>query len=219
MQIALLVAADLRLVRDWLARELGAAPDVRVAGAAAGATEAVTLARHLAPDLFLFDRGMPDGLLAVREIHAELPRTRILAFGAQETEPEIAVCADAGVHGFIARDASAATLVESVRRAMRGEFVGSASVSGLLLAYFARRSAPAAGQGLTAREIEVLRLIELGHSNKEIAAAVGIEVATVKNHVHRLLRKLDVRRRTEAAAKWRRSGARSGTTWVARRSG
>lgn len=219
MPISALLAADLRLLRDWLARELGAAPDVHLVAAAATAADAVSQARRLAPDLLLFDRGMPDGLLAVREIRAELPRIRVLAFGAHETEPEVAVCCDAGVHGFIARDASPTTLLESVRRAMRGEFVGSAVVSALLLAYFARRSAPEAARGLTGREVEILRLIELGRSNKEIAAAIGIEVATVKNHVHRLLRKLDARRRSEAAAKWRRCGAGSGTIWIARRAG
>jgi DNA-binding NarL/FixJ family response regulator len=213
------VAGDLRLVRDWLTNDLDAAPDLAVLGAASGRAETVSLARRLIPDLLVIDRSMPDGLLAVREILAGLPRVRILAFGVQETEPEVAVCSDAGIHGFIPRDASRATLLESVRRTMRGEFVGSASVSALLLRHFARRTAPLAGRGLTGREVEILRLIELGRSNKEIATAVGIELATVKNHVHRLLRKLQVRRRTEAAAQWRRCGHGGTTSWVARRTG
>jgi DNA-binding NarL/FixJ family response regulator len=214
-----LVAADLRLVRDWLTNDLDQASDLAVVGAAAGHTEAVSLARGLAPDLLMFDRSMPDGLLAVREILGELPRIRVLAFGVQETEPEIAVCSDAGVHGFIPRDASRATLLECVRRAMRGEFVGSATVSALLLEHFARRTAPLPGRGLSGREVQILRLIELGRSNKEIATAVGIEVATVKNHVHRLLRKLRAQNRTEAAAKWRHCGHGTTTRWEPRRSG
>lgn len=219
MRIRVLVAADLRLVRDWLARDLGAGPDVEVSGSAADPDAALALARRTRPDLLVFDRGMPDSLVMVRDIRAELPRIRILAFGAQETEAEIAVCADAGVHGFIARDAGAARLLESVRRVVRGDFVGSAAVTAMLLAHFAQRTEPLSGHRLSSREVEILRLIEVGRSNKEIAAAVGIEVATVKNHVHRLLRKLQVRRRTEAAAKWRRSGAGTGTRWVARRAG
>jgi DNA-binding NarL/FixJ family response regulator len=75
------------------------------------------------------------------------------------------------------------------------------------------------GRELTAREIEVLRLLELGRSNKEIAAAMCIEVATVKNHVHPLLRKLKVKRRSEAVAKWRSSGQGARNGWVARRAG
>jgi DNA-binding NarL/FixJ family response regulator len=209
----------MRLIRDWLTNDVSAAPDMVVAGAASCSADAVSLARHVTPDVLLFDRRMPDGLVAVREILAEHPRLRVLAFGVQETEPEVAVCSDAGVHGFVARDAAREDLVESIRLTMRGEFVGSPAVSRFLLWYFARRTAPLAGEGLTAREVEVVRLIELGRYNKEIAAAVGIEVATVKNHVHHLLRKLQASRRSEAAAKWRRSGPTGSTGWVARRAG
>jgi DNA-binding NarL/FixJ family response regulator len=217
MTIEVLVAADLRLVRDWLARDLGAAPDLQVVGTASGRSEALCLARRLSPDVLVFDRSMPDCLVVVREILAELPRLKVLAFGVQETEPEIAVCSEAGVHGFIPRDASHAGLVESIRRASHGEFVGTPSASQLLLRHFARRTIPPVGRELTARELDIVRLLELGRSNKEIAAAVGIEVATVKNHVHNLLRKLQVGSRSEAAAKWRRSGRGAHTSWVARR--
>jgi DNA-binding NarL/FixJ family response regulator len=219
LRIRIVVAADVRLIREWLTNEVCAAPDFEVVGTAAGRAEAVSITRRLTPDVLLFDRRMPDGLVAVREILAEHPRVRVLAFGVQETEAEVAVCSDAGVHGFVARDATRADLVENVRLTMRGEFVGSTAVSSLLLRYFARRTAPLAGAALTAREVEIVRLIELGRSNKEIAAAVGIEVATVKNHVHRLLRKLQARRRSEAAAKWRRAGPSGGSGWVARRAG
>lgn len=207
------------MIRHWLAHELGLAPDLRVVGAAATRSESLALARRLGPDLLILDRSMPDGLLAVREILAERPRLRVLAFGVQETEPEVVACAEAGIHGFLPRDACAVGLVEGVRHAIRGEFVGSPTVSDLLLRHFARRAAPQGGQELTPREIEIARHLELGRSNKEIAAAIGIEVATVKNHVHSLLRKLDVSRRTEAAAKWRRAGGGARTGWVARRAG
>lgn len=217
MPISVLVAGDLRLVREWLAQDLASAPDVVVVGAAADRTTALSLARQLSPDALLLDRSMPDGLLAVLEIVAERPRMRVLAYGVQETEPEVAVCADAGVHGFVPRDASREVLIESLRRSMRGEFVGSATVSTLLLRHFVHRIAPLAGHGLTSREMQIAKQLELGRSNKEIATALGIEVATVKNHVHNLLRKLQARRRSEAAAKWRSCGRTGTTNWVARR--
>lgn len=219
MPTSVLVASDLRLVREWLAHDLGSAPDLLVVGAVSDRGTAISLARRLSPDVLLFDRGMPDGLLAVLEIAAERPRMRVLAYGVQETEPEVAVCSDAGVHGFVPRDAGREALIESVRRTMRGEFVGSPAVSAFLLRHFVHRSAPVAGHGLTGRELEIMRLLELGRSNKEIGAALGIEVATVKHHVHNLLRKLQARRRSEAAAKWRSCGRAGNTTWVARRSG
>jgi two-component system, NarL family, nitrate/nitrite response regulator NarL len=219
MLIDVLVASDLRLVREWLTRDLRTGPDVNVAGAAAKCADVMNLARRLVPGLLIVDRGMPDSLTAVREIIAQFPRTRVLAFGVHETEPEVAVCADAGIHGFVPRDASSAELLECVRRTMTGEFVGSSNVAALLLRHVARRTAPLAGSGLTARELEIVRLLELGRSNKEIAAAVGIEVATVKNHVHRLLKKLQASCRSEAAAKWRRNGDLGTSGWVARSAG
>jgi DNA-binding NarL/FixJ family response regulator len=219
MPTSVLVAADLRLVRDWLAHDLASAPDLIVAGAAPDRPTTLSLVRKLSPDALLLDRSMPDGLLAVLDVVAERPRMRVLAFGVQETEPEIAVCSDAGVHGFIPRDATRDALIESVRRTVRGEFVGSATVSALLLRHFVHRTAPLAGHGLTGREMEIVKQLELGRSNKEIAVVFGIEVATVKNHVHNLLRKLRARRRSEAAAKWRSCGRGGNTTWVARRAG
>jgi DNA-binding NarL/FixJ family response regulator len=219
MQTSILVAADLRLVREWLAHDLASAPDLTVVGTVADRMAALSLARRLSPDALVLDRSMPDSLRAVHEIVAERPRIRVLAYGVQETEPEVAVCWDAGVHGFIPRDATREVLIDSLRQIVRGEFVGSAAVSAFLLRHSVSRTAPLAGHGLTGREMEIVKQLELGRSNKEIAAALGIEVATVKNHVHHLLRKLQARRRSEAAAKWRSCGRAGTTTWVARRAG
>jgi DNA-binding NarL/FixJ family response regulator len=217
--IAVVVASDLRLVRDWVTRDLHSGPDVRVAGTAKDRHDAISLANGLAPDLIVIDRGMPESLVAVREISARFPRLRILAFGVHETEAEVAVCSDAGVHGFLPRDASSAELLECVRRAMHGEFIGSSVITGLLLQHIARRTSPLTATHLTAREVEIVRLLELGRSNKEIAVAAGIEVATVKNHVHRLLKKLQASCRSEAAAKWRRNGHAGTAGWIPRSAG
>jgi DNA-binding NarL/FixJ family response regulator len=219
MPTSVLVAADMRLVREWLAHDLATAPDLLVVGAAADCTTTLTQSCRLCPDVLLFDRSMPDGLLAVVEILTQRPGTRVLAYGVQETEPEVAVCSHAGVHGFIPRDASREVLIESMRRTMRGEFVGSAGVSTLRLGPVVSRTAPRAGHRLTGREIDILRQLELGRSNKEIATVLGIEVPTVKNHVHNLLRKLRARRRSEATAKWRSFSWSAAMNWVARRAG
>ena len=219
MPTRIVVAADLRLIREWLAHDLESAPDLTVVGTAADRTAALSLARRASPDVLLLDRSMPDGLRTVHEVIAERPRLRVLAYGVQETEPEVAVCSDAGVHGFIPRDAGRDALIDCLHRIVRGEFVASAAVSALLLRHYSQRTAPLAGHGLTGREMQIMNQLELGRSNKEIAAALGIEVATVKNHVHHLLRKLQASRRSEAAAKWRSCGRADTSKWVARRAG
>jgi DNA-binding CsgD family transcriptional regulator len=151
--------------------------------------ETITLARRFSPasdGCGSRHAGQPDRGSRNRGATTTSP---VLAFGVHETEQEVAVCSDSGVHGFVPRDATSAELLSCVRRTMQGEFVGSATVSALLLQHVARRTSPLAGAGLTSRELEIVRLLELGRSNKEIAAAVGIEVATVKNHVHRPLKR------------------------------
>lgn len=218
MHTSILVLADIRIVRDWLVADLSEAPDLVVTGAADCASALRASAEHR-PDVLLFDRSTPDCLIAVRELLAGWPCTRAIAFGVKETEPEVAVCAEAGVRAFVPRSASRRDLVEAVRRVVQGEFVGSPAVSALLLRCHAQGPAPAQPTRLTPREIQILDLLALGRSNKEIAVALGIELATVKNHVHSLLRKLRVRRRTEAAAKWSASGRNGATRWVARRAG
>lgn len=219
MPTRVLVASELRLVRECLEGALAAAPDLTVVGAAADRRSVVSLGRESSPEALVLDRRMPDGLPAVLELLAERPRTRVLAYGVQETEPEIAVCSDAGIHGFVPHDAGPEDLIDCLRRVLRGEFVGSARVSELLLRHFVRRTAPLAGHGLTSREVEIMRQLDLGRSNKEIAASLGIELATVKSHVHHLLGKLEARRRSEAAAKWRSSGRTNVAYWVPRRTG
>ena len=131
----------------------------------------------------------------------------MVALGVADADDHVLGCAEAGVAGYVPRDASLDDLVAVIESAFRGEAICSPRIAGSLL----RRIATlAAGQNgtmplahLTGREREIVRLIDRGLSNKEIARDLGIEVATVKNHVHNILEKLQVRRRGEAAARMR----------------
>ena len=119
-------------------------------------------------------------------------------------ESDVLTCAEAGVAGFVPVEASLADLVATVEGVARGEFACSARIAGVLLRHVGNlalaRTSPRALPALTARELEVLRLLDGRCSNKQIARQLGIEVATVKNHVHRLLEKLHVHRRMDAVA-------------------
>jgi DNA-binding NarL/FixJ family response regulator len=138
---------------------------------------------------------------------------RVVAFAvAEENEREVLACAEAGVAGFVARDATMDELLATVHTAARGNLRCSPRVAGLLVRRVATlagsRSHPPENLRLTHRELEVATLIDRGLSNKDIASRLGIEMATVKNHVHHLLEKLQVHRRGEAAAVVRESSYR-----------
>ena len=222
MGIRVIVVADVRLTREWLTEALADSSDLSVAASVENANDLTALVRRGRPDLVIVDRGMPGSIQATRELLAVDPSLKVLAFGVQETEPAVATCLEAGTSGFVPRAATRAQLIEAARRAVRGEFVASPRVADLALRHFAQRAqgnGDGAGGGLSVRERQIARLLELGYSNKEIAARLGIEVATVKNHVHHLFRKLKVRRRGEAVAKWRCCGRMGSARWEVRHSG
>lgn len=220
MRTRLLIVSDQRLLRDALVASFQPSADLSVAGVARSRVEAVALAHRLAPAAAVLDRTMPESLLAAREMLGWLPALRIMAIGVQETEPAVAACADAGIAGLAPRDDGGEALVDGVRRMLRGELICSATVARLLAQ---RRIAPNGhpdGVGpLTWRETQIARLLEQGQSNKEIARDLGIEVATVKNHVHRLLRKLDASRRSQVGPRWRRLASIGGLPWAIRTAG
>jgi DNA-binding NarL/FixJ family response regulator len=155
----------------------------------------------------LLDQTMSDGLDQVRRLQRVSSRPKVIALGMPDQEEMLLEWAEAGVSGFVPRDASVEDLVSTVESAVRGEFHCTAKLAGTLLRRLACRPSAAsiwgASERLTPRESEIVGLIDGGLSNKEIAVRLGIEVATVKNHVHNLLEKLRVRRRGEAAARLR----------------
>src|SRR5262245_28521015 len=149
--------------------------------------------------------GMPQSVAAVREMAARAPLVKIVALAVREDEQDLVTCAAAGVAGYVTRGASVDDLIQALDGVARGELLCSPQTAATLwrrLAAFARGDG--AGEHanlLTPREREIGTLLEAGLSNKEIAVRLGIEVATVKNHVHNVLEKLQVHRRAQAAAR------------------
>ena len=163
--------------------------------------------RTLAPDVVLLDLTIDDALDAVRAVAGS--ETRLIALGVREVERDVVEAAEAGVAGYVGRNASLRELVEAVECTARGESPCPPTIAALLLgriAASARGPSPDLAARLTPREAEIVELIDEGLSNKQIAGRLSIEPATVKNHVHSILEKLDVTRRGEAAAALRHAG-------------
>ena len=214
----MLVVSDVRLYRDGLSEILAGEPRLQVVGAAADAASAARLAAEYRPDVALVDMAMPQSHTAVSTIAAATPGVKVVALGVHERERDLVACAEAGVAGYVPRAASVQDLVTVLEGVGRDELPCSAQTAATLwksvvaLARGGRSAAsPALATPLTPREREIGALLEAGLSNKDIAVRLGIEVATVKNHVHNLLDKLQVHRRGQAAARLLRDG------WIGRR--
>jgi two-component system nitrate/nitrite response regulator NarL len=205
--ITLLIASDVRLYREGLRDFLDKGGVVSVTGVTARADETVRAVLAAPPMVLLLDQAMHDALEVLRSIRTAGVDIGIVALGVPEQEARLLEWAEGGVTGFVPREASVAELTTTIECAVRGELVCSPHFAGTLLRQLARRAASdvvqPSGRPLTSREAEILRLIDLGLSNKEIAQRLRIETATVKNHVHNVLEKLQVRRRAEAAARLR----------------
>jgi DNA-binding NarL/FixJ family response regulator len=204
--IRILIAADVRLYREGLAQLLQGHAGIEIVGAACDPEEALETVRSLHPDVLLIDRTMRGSLSAMRRAREQAPAIKVVALTVAEVDQEVLACAEAGATGFVARDGSVADLIAAVEAAQRGELCCSPRMAGSLL----RRVSVLAREGpatprLTDREGQVLRYLERGLTNQAIAQALGIEVPTVKNHVHSILEKLRVKRRGEAASVWRRN--------------
>jgi two-component system, NarL family, nitrate/nitrite response regulator NarL len=204
--IRVLVVAGVRLYEEGLARVLDDDGRFRVAGTARTSANALALLRELdaPPEVLLLDIARPDGVSAVRAIRDEFPEVRVVALAVREVDEDIVGWAEAGVAGLVPLEASLEDLTATVESVVRGETLMAARTAAVLLervAELARVGAATAELAvLTPREREIATLIEEGLSNKEIAARLHIELPTVKNHVHHILGKLQVRRRSEAAA-------------------
>jgi DNA-binding NarL/FixJ family response regulator len=184
-----------------------------VAGVAADAPAALREIRALpaAPAIVLLDITVPAGLHAARTLRAATG-AKVVAFGVHEHDEDVIEWIEAGAAGFVSRDASLAELEAVLEAVARGETPCSPRLVTALVrrvADAARERAPAPEErrvgSLTRRERQIVRLIDEGLSNKEIAARLQIELPTVKNHVHHALEKLEVSRRSEAAAVLRRT--------------
>ncbi|GGR70312.1 DNA-binding response regulator [Streptomyces aureoverticillatus] len=217
MTIRVVIADDQAMVRDAFSVLLGAQPGIEVVGTARDGAEAVALAAELRPDVVVMDIRMPgvDGLDATRRITAHPDvHPKVLVLTTFNLDEYVYEALRAGAAGFLLKDASGVELAEAVRVVAGGDALLSPDLTRRLIAEFARLSTgsgPGSESGparqrsevridaLTGRETEVLARIAQGLSNAEIAAALTVAEETVKTHVGRILHKLRLRDRTQAA--------------------
>jgi DNA-binding NarL/FixJ family response regulator len=200
--IRALLADDQSLVRAGFRMILRVEPDLEVVGEAADGREAVELARSLQPDVVLMDIRMPgvDGIEATRRVTTLDPAPRVLVLTTFDLDEYVYESLRAGASAFLLKDAPEQQLVAAVRVVADGGSLFSPSVTRRLIEEFAR---PAAAESpaladLTARELEVLRLVARGRSNAEIATDLVVSEHTAKTHVASILQKLGLRNRVQA---------------------
>jgi DNA-binding NarL/FixJ family response regulator len=200
--VRVLVADDQALFREALAALLSVQAGIEVVGEAANGREAVEAATRLEPDVVLMDLRMPvlDGVGAIRQLRADRPDVRVLALTTFDGDEEVFAALRAGAVGYLLKDATTQRLVEAVFAAERGESVLAPTVAAKIVARVAALPAPQPlVDPLTGRELDVLRQLSRGASNREIARALFLTEGTVKNHVSSILAKLGARDRTQAA--------------------
>jgi DNA-binding NarL/FixJ family response regulator len=197
--IRLLIAEDQPLMRRGLRTVLDLEPGFQVVGEAPDGVEAVAQARRLRPDLVLMDLQLPqqDGVQATREI-IQAGLGRVLILTTFDTEDYVLDAIRAGAAGYLLKDVDAAELCQVIRRIAAGEVFVQPSVAAKYLRQIAQAKRPDVEE-LTPRELDVLRLLARGASNREIAEGLYISESTVKNHVNSILGKLQVPNRTRAA--------------------
>ena len=185
---------------------LAAEPDLEIVGEASDGLEAIELATELLPDVVLMDVRMPGvgGIEATRRIRTAQPSTRVMMLTVSEDDEDLFASVRAGATGYLLKEMSIDEVAGAVRAVARGQAVVTPSMASKLLGEFnilSRRVDAQHGSAprLTDREVEVLRLVAKGLSNKEIAAELVIAENTVKNHVRNILEKLQLKSRMEAA--------------------
>jgi DNA-binding NarL/FixJ family response regulator len=200
--IRALVVDDHPIVRAGLVALFDAAPDIHVIGTASSGEEAIELASELEPDVVLMDLRMAgiDGDEATARIVAARPETRVIILTTYENDDAILSAISAGASGYLLKAAPEAELLAGVRAVAAGEVALAPSVSRLLVQR-AAAPAPVAGPALSVRELEVLRLVSAGLSNREIGERLFVGEATVKTHLLHAFSKLEVADRTRAVTR------------------
>jgi DNA-binding NarL/FixJ family response regulator len=196
--IRVLLADDHGVIRDGLGRLISALDDVELVAVAADGAEAVEQCALVSPDVVLMDLDMPvlDGIEATRRIVAEHPGTAVLVLTSFSDRPRIMGALEAGACGYLLKDVDAEEVAEGIRAAARGESPLDPRAARTVID---ARTAPDPLGGLSEREREVLALLVEGLPNKLIARRLEISEKTVKSHLTRIFRELDVTDRTQAA--------------------
>jgi two-component system, NarL family, response regulator LiaR len=199
--IRVVIADDHAVVRQGLRTYLELQDDIDVVAEAADGAEAVDVASRHAPDVVLLDLAMPrlDGVGALRELRSRAPEARVIVLTSFGEDDRLFAALRAGAAGFLLKDTEPADLVRAIRTAHAGQAPLSPATATRVLEELSRGGRGRATDLLTPRELEVLRLIAHGHSNKRIALELGVAEKTVKTHVGHVLAKLDLSDRTQAA--------------------
>ncbi len=211
-KIRVLIADDHLIVRKGIGSLLSTEDDIDVIGEAADGAETVAQAQRLKPDVILMDLVMPemDGIEATRQITAGVPGTRVLVLTSFAADDKVFPAIQAGALGYLLKDSSPDDLVQAIHRVHRGEPSLEASIARKVLAEMVSGpKKPLSQDPLSERELEILRLIARGCSNKEIAERLVIADITVRSHVSNILGKLHLASRTQAALYALREGIAS----------
>lgn len=212
--IRILIVDDQILFREGLATLLSTRSEVVVAGEAANGEEAVRLTATLQPQVVLMDLRMPilDGVQATRRIREVLPNCQVLVLTTFDDDEYLFEALRAGAIGYLLKDIPSPKLVEAIQAAARGEFYLTPEVTAKVVNEFTRLAprpmhpANSLEEPLTSREMEILRLVAVGDSNREISSKLFISEGTVKNHITNILGKLAVSGRAQAVLKARELG-------------
>jgi DNA-binding NarL/FixJ family response regulator len=210
----LAIVDDHQLTRESLQNMLSDEPDIEIVGEAANGRQALLLCSRLRPDLILMDVRMPemDGLAATKEVKQRYPETSVMMLTMHENPDYLLEALKAGAAGYVLKDAPQEEIIEAVRRVSNGESPMDPELAARLLRRLASEGEAQRGaysshgtagetEPLTPRESEVLELMKLGRTNREIAADLVISLGTAKNHVEHIMAKLGVSDRTQAVVK------------------
>jgi DNA-binding NarL/FixJ family response regulator len=199
--VRVLIADDQTLFRSGLAKLLEDDPRVQIVGQASDGADAIARAAALKPDVVLMDLKMPnvDGIEATRKIASEHPETKVLVLTTFDADSYVLQALRAGASGYVLKDSQPSAIISSILAVMSGERVMASAVANRVLDMVTGTTTPKEFyDGLTAREVEIIKLLAIGQANKQIAYKLHISEKTVRNHVSNTYEKLGIYDRSQA---------------------